>query len=122
MKIKILSLVLICFFVFAYCESPESPEPPEEPLLPEIEYFRASQSPISPGESSVLSWSTINAAQVLLFCWDNGQHNAPTVFVVEKTGTKEVWPDKTTIYRLTAYNKAKDVMEYITVEVVSDRP
>jgi len=122
MRIKILSLVLIFLFVFAYCESPESPEPPEEPLFPEIEYFRASQSQISPGESSTLSWNTVNAEQVLLFCWDNGQHNQPTIFVVDKTGTKEIWPDKTTVYRLIAYNKANYVLEYITVEVVSGQP
>ena len=122
MKIKILSLILICFFVFAYCESPESPEPPEEPLLPVIEYFNADQTQISSGESSTLSWSTINAAQVLLFCWDNGQHNAPTVYVVEKAGTREVKPDKTTIYRLTAYNNGNYELEYVTVEVVSGLP
>lgn len=119
MKIKILSLLLICFFVSTYCESPVAPEPPVEPIVPVIEYFRADQTQISPGESSTLSWSTNSAEQVLLFCWDNGQHNPPTVFVVAKTGTRQVWPDETTIYRLTAYNKAKDASEYVTVEVVS---
>jgi hypothetical protein len=122
MRIKNSILALIFLFVFAYCDSPILPESPVEALLPVIEYFRADQAQISPGESSTLSWSTINAEQVLLFCWDNGQHNTPTVFVVGKTGTREVKPDNTTIYRLTAYNKAKDASEYLTVEVVSGQP
>ncbi len=85
MKIKILSLALIFLFVFAYCESPVAPEPPEEPVIPVIEYFTADQTQISLGESSTLSWSTTNAEQVLLFCYDNGQWEQPTVFVVDKT-------------------------------------
>ena len=123
MRFKILALGLICIFIFAYCKSPVAPEPPippDEPLLPIIEYFRASQSQVSPGESSTLSWNTINASQVLMFCWDGVRY--PGICVVEKTGTKEVWPERTITYRLTAYSGANSVSEYITVELVLGQP
>ncbi|MBA7465155.1 hypothetical protein ES707_00317 [subsurface metagenome] len=129
MRVKIFILGLICFFVFAYCESPVSPDIPEEVLLPAIEYFIANPSQISYGESSTLSWSTVNTWKVLMFCDDDAVRMfRPGVCVVEKTGTMKVWPERTTFYRLVASGKGSPILqitpwlsplaETITVEVV----
>ncbi len=130
MRVKILTLGLICFFVFTYCESPVSPDIPEEVLLlrPTIEYFRASATQISYGESVALSWRTVNTWKVLLFCDDGAHSLSPGVRVVEKTGTLEVWPERTTIYRLVASGSGSPILqltpwlsslaESITVEVI----
>ncbi len=128
MRTKLLTLGLICFFILAYCKSPVSPDIPEELLLPAIEYFRASQSQISYGESSTLSWSTINTWEVLMFC-DDGYHSlSPGVGVVEETGTMEVWPERTTVYTLVASGNGSPILQItpwlsslaksITVEVI----
>lgn len=111
MRVKVLILGLICLFVFAYCESPVSPDIPEELLLPAIEYFRASPSQISYGESSTLSWSTVNTWKILLFCDDGAHMFWPGVCVVEKTGTMEVWPERTTIYTLVASGKGSPILQ-----------
>jgi len=110
MRTKIMILGLICILIFTYCESPVSPDIPDEPLLPAIEYFMASPSQISCGESSMLSWSTVNTWKVLLFC-DDGAHSFwPGVVVVEKTGTMEVWPERTTVYTLVASGKGSPIL------------
>lgn len=128
MRMKVLTLGLICLFIFAYCESPVSPDIPEEVLLPAIEYFTANPSQISYGESSTLSWSTVNTWGVVMFCDDGVKLFRPGVTEVEETGTKEVWPDRTTVYTLLAYGKGTPILqirpwlsplaESVTVEVV----
>jgi len=125
---KILLLTFICFFIFAYCKSPVSPDIPKEILLPAIEYFTASPSQISCGESSTLSWTTVNTWKVLLFCDDGAHRFWPGVVVVRKTGTKKVWPERTTVYTLVASGEGSPILQItpwlsslaktITVEVI----
>ncbi|MBA7605981.1 hypothetical protein ES703_13117 [subsurface metagenome] len=111
MKTKVLTLGLICLFIFAYCESPVSPDIPDEILLPVIEYFTASPSQIAYGGSSTLSWSTVNTWKVLLFCDDGAHMFSPGVVVVEKTGTREVSPERTTVYRLVASGNGSPILQ-----------
>ena len=111
MRTKVLILGLICFLVFAYCESPVSPDIPKEILLPAIEYFTASPSQISCGESSTLSWNTVNTWKVLLFCDDGAHVFSPGVVVVGKAGTKKVWPERTTVYRLVASGAGSPILQ-----------
>lgn len=128
MRVKFLILGLVFFLFVPCCESPVSPDIPEEMLLPAIEYFRANPSQISYGESSTLSWNTVNTWKVLMFCDDGAHMFSPGVCVVEKTGTMEVWPDRTTFYRLVASGKGSPILqitpwlsplaETITVEVI----
>ena len=111
MRVKFLILGLICIFIFAYCKSPVSPDIPEEILLPAIEYFTASPSQISYGGSSTLSWSTVNTWKVLLFCDDGAHRLSPGVVVVEKTGTMEICPERTTVYRLVASGAGSPILQ-----------
>jgi len=103
MKTKILTLGLVFFLVFIYCEKQLSTGPDIPDFKPvKINYFSASAEHILLGQSSILSWSTSNASKVLMFCDDGVRMFRPGIAVVEKTGTMEVWPDRTTIYMLTA--------------------
>jgi len=100
--LTILSILLICFFTLSYCKSPMSPDIPEELLSPVIKYFKANPGQVSYGESSMLSWNTINASKVVIFCDDGIDPFAPGIAVVGKKGTLEAWPKRTTIYTLVA--------------------
>lgn len=111
MKTKTLILGLICLLLFAYCESPLSPDIPDEILLPVIEYFTASPSQISCDGSSTLSWNTVNTWKVLLFCDDGAHRFWPGVVVGGKTGTKKVWPERTTVYTLVASGTGSPILQ-----------
>jgi len=71
----------------------------------------ANPSQISYGGSSTLSWSTVNTWKVLLFCDDGAHMFSPGVTVVEKTGTMEVWPERTTVYRLVASGNGSPILQ-----------
>ncbi len=68
--------------------------------FPIIEQFKASPIEISPGETSILSWSVIGGTEVVI---DHG------VGRVDLKGTKAVSPAQTTIYTLSAANGTRNV-------------
>ena len=105
-------LFFLCFTLFLSipgCKKklPTQPDIPTK-VLPTIEYFIATPEAISPGESSILSWSTKNATNVKI---NRG------VGTVSATGTKEVSPEETTTYTLTAINSDGQKTASCKVEV-----
>lgn len=105
MRAKVLTLGLICFFVFSHCKR-QLPTTPELSL--QIRYFTASPSQISAGEFSILSWSVIGAEKVII---------DQNIGEVAANGTREVSPVETTVYTLTAYGKTDTVSRTATVNV-----
>lgn len=101
MRVKILVLGLICFVIFAYCNSPADPEIEEVLKLPSIDYFTArhNHSIAQDGRWNsyfTLSWSVINAMSVSI---DQG------IGEVSAEGTIGVQISERTAYTLTATNK-----------------
>ena len=89
--------------------TPPAPTPSPTPTgLPVINYFTASPSSISPGDSSTLSWDVDNATSVNI---DNG------VGLVISTGARVIFPMMSTNYTLTATNSTGSSMKSTTVLV-----
>jgi hypothetical protein len=63
--------------------------------FPVIETFRAGPMAINPGEAANLSWNVVGAEQVEI---DQG------IGVVQSSGSWRVFPERTTVYTLTATN------------------
>lgn len=98
MKIKILVLGLICLYLifFSYCKkTPTTPNLPTEKNPPIINSFSADPEEIFRGGSSTLSWKVSNATTIEI---DNG------IGKVNAEDEKEVSPEETTTYTLTATN------------------
>jgi trimeric autotransporter adhesin len=76
-----------------------------------IVYFRASPTPISLGQSSTLSWSTVGAKPV------NIDHN---VGAQAATGSVTVKPATTTTYTLTTTGLSTTETAQVTVQVVAE--
>lgn len=110
MRAKILTLGLICFFVFAYCKK-NLPTSPDLNISLTINHFTANPTEILFGEYSTLSWDVRNASKVEI---DQGIGN------VLWSGTVEVNPTETTIYTLTAYAKDGSGSKYRTAQVTVD--
>ena len=107
-------LFFLCFTLFLSmpgCKKklPTTPNIPTK-ILPSIEHFTATPESISPGESSILSWSVKNATNITI------NHGVGTV---SATGTKEVSPEETTTYTLTATNSDGQKTQACTIEVIS---
>jgi hypothetical protein len=95
--------------------TPPTPTPTPTPTpsgLPVINYFTASPSNISPGDSSYLSWDVDNATLVNI---DHG------IGLVISTGAKVVFPAMSTSYTLTATNSVGSSSKTTTV-LVSGEP
>jgi hypothetical protein len=75
-------------------------------VVPEVLSFTASDHIIDPGESVILNWETREAEQVFL----NGERTNPRY-------SREVRPNETTIYTLTARNKVGERHCTLTVTV-----
>jgi len=91
-------LVFLCLSLFLSipaCKKKTPTEPDIPEILPTIEYFNAIPQSIASGESSTLSWKTKNATNAII---DQGIGTVPV------TGTKDVSPEKTITYTLTAIN------------------
>jgi hypothetical protein len=111
--IKKMLLFFLCFTLFLSmpgCKKklPTTPDIPTK-ILPTIEYFTATPESISPGESSILSWSVTNATNVTI---DQG------VGTVSAKATTEVSPEETTTYTLTATNSDGRKTQACTIEVI----
>ena len=112
MKIKVLTLGLVCLFALAFCKKtlPTSPDM-EYAFVPVINYFLATPAEIDPGGSSVLNWRVINATMVEI---DQGIGVVPLV-----TGEVEVSPEATLIYTLTATNEHGSSTESVELSIRS---
>ncbi len=97
--------VVVCVVLAGCGKSPSAPEPKN---LPSILSFSAIPSEIDKGESSELSWNTMNAATATI---DNG------VGPVSASGTMEVSPTTTTTYKLTLANPDGSASATTTVTV-----
>lgn len=107
MRLKVLTLALICLFLFTYCKSPADPKI-EETLSLRIESFLATPDSIMRGETAVLYWATQNAVHVEI---DQG------IGRVEQVGRIEVQPEETTVYTLTAENWTDQISQSCEVTV-----
>jgi len=95
--IKKMLLFFLCFTLFLSipgCKK-KLPTQPDIPILPTLEYFTANPTSIMLDDFSTLSWSTKNATNITI---DHG------IGTVSATGTKDVSPEVTTLYTLTATN------------------
>ena len=90
-----------------------APPPPPPTPAPDITEFSAEPSSIERGQSSTLKWSVSNANQITI---DNG------VGTVQATGTKSVFPNETTTYRLTATGPGGTLTKTATVTVTAPPP
>lgn len=104
MKKAVLTGLVFCLAVVG-CKSPNSSEPKN---LPTVLSFYAIPSEIDKGESTELSWNTINAATATI---DNG------VGSVSASGSKTVSPTTTTTYALTLTNPDGTTTASTTVTV-----
>ena len=77
---------------------------------PVIETFTVSPSQINSGQNATLSWTVIGADAVII---------TPSVGQVEFTGTRQVSPDESTEYILTAANSAGTVSVTVKINVES---
>lgn len=80
----------------------------------QIQYFNASPLPIQPGQSSILSWVTLNADSVKL---DPGNISVPSN--AQGGGSCSVNPTQTTTYVLTARKGQETVTSQLMVVVQS---
>jgi hypothetical protein len=85
------------------------PVTPPAQAIPVINQFTASPDTIYPGASSVLSWNVSNASSVVI----------NTVGTVPSSGRIAVFPNATTIYRITAYNNYGSANSTVQVTVYS---
>lgn len=109
MRVKIFALGLLCFALIACDKKIKNPYSPELPAnQPIINYFTASPPQISRGESSTLSWSVNNAAEVMI---DQNIGEVPL------EGTREVNPGETIVYTLSAYDGANTTHRTVEVRV-----
>jgi len=96
-------LIAVLCMALANCKSPAAPK-----NLPTIVFFYAIPATIDKGESSTLSWSTLNAATALI---DQG------IGSVSANGNMDVYPTQTTTYTLTTGNPDGTVTATATVTV-----
>jgi peptidoglycan-associated lipoprotein len=91
-----------------------TPPPPAEAngLQPRIDAFTANPSSIQPGESSTLTWTVANATDIVI---DQGMGT------VAANGTRDVYPNMTTTFTLTARGTGGAATRAVTV-VVSGPP
>lgn len=102
---RIPSILIVSIVIFfASCESPESPGLQG----PTINYFQASPSEIEFQETSTLSWSVTGATSVTI---NQG------IGTVGASGSKDVSPEETTEYSLTAENNDGQTVSKCTVTV-----
>jgi peptidoglycan-associated lipoprotein len=93
--------------------APKVEAPPPPPPAPDITEFSAEPSTIERGQSSTLRWSVTNATQIAI---DNG------VGSVQASGSKSVYPNETTTYRLTASGAGGTLNKTATVTVTAPPP
>ena len=81
-----------------------------KPLPPNVESFASSAGSIQPGQQAELKWQTGNASEVTI---------EPGIGVVSPDGSRQVTPDKTTTYTLTARNQGLTKTSTVTINVTA---
>lgn len=120
-RIGAVALVLALALVAPGCKKkvPPPPPPPAEAapaptapsvLKPAINSFTAEPSTIERGQSSTLSWSISNATDMSI---DHG------IGAVQSRGQRQVFPNSTTTYTLTANGPGGSDTRSVTVEVTA---
>jgi peptidoglycan-associated lipoprotein len=125
-KRKIVLLALgFCFLLFASaCKKkvaslPPPPPPPSSkesappPPQPVISAFTATPSSIERGQSSTLRWSVENATSVTV---------QPSVGSIQPNGSREVFPNSSTTYTLTAKGPGGTTEDIARITVTAPRP
>jgi peptidoglycan-associated lipoprotein len=92
---------------------PKAEAPPPPPAAPDISDFSAEPSSIERGQSSTLRWTVTGANQISI---DNG------VGAVQATGSRSVYPNDTTTYKLTANGPGGTLSKTATVNVTAPPP
>jgi peptidoglycan-associated lipoprotein len=92
---------------------PKAVEAPPPPAAPDITLFAAEPSSIERGQSSTLRWEVTNANQISI---DNG------VGTVQAAGSRSVYPNETTTYKLTANGPGGTLSKTATVSVTAPPP
>jgi peptidoglycan-associated lipoprotein len=117
-----IAIVLVAFAAGCKKKAPPPPPPPPPPkaevappppAAPDITEFSAEPSSVERGQSSTLKWSVTNANQISI---DNG------VGPVQASGSKGVYPNETTTYRLTATGAGGTLSKTATVTVTAPPP
>lgn len=108
MKTKILIWGLVFLFLIIFSSCKESPTTPDikNPLM--INSFTANPTKILYGESFTLSWSVSNAINIEI---DQGIGPVPS------SGSKEIYPEETTTFTLTAKNSDDQITKTCQIEV-----
>lgn len=78
---------------------------------PAITTFSSPFTFLDPGQATTLSWSTVNAATVVM------QENGNPAYAINPSGSKVVIPTVTTTYLITATGNGKTVYRHVTVTV-----
>ena len=123
-------LVLLPALLFlsqgAYIQSQERLPPKTSAGFPGIPSFTAAPPRIEAGLTATLSWSTTNAEQVFVGeanpQWRNGGEPILAPVVVQQTGSLEVTPSKTTVYRIKAQRGGRSSFKDVTVVVLPAPP
>jgi len=92
---------------------PKHEAPPPPPPAPDITEFVAEPSSVERGQSSTLRWNVTNANQIRI---DNG------VGTVQASGSRSVYPNETTTYKLTATGAGGTLSKTATVTVTAPPP
>jgi peptidoglycan-associated lipoprotein len=117
-----IAIVLVAFASGCKKKAPPPPPPPPPPkaevappppAAPDITLFAAEPSSIERGQSSTLRWEVTNANQISI---DNG------VGTVQATGSRSVYPNETTTYKLTANGPGGTLSKTATVSVNAPAP
>jgi peptidoglycan-associated lipoprotein len=118
-KLLLLSLPLLVALFAAGCKKkapapPPPPPPPQQPAppaAPMIDSFTADPSSIQRGQSSTLRWSVRNATEVSI----DGVGSVPA------SGSRQVFPNQTTRYRMTAKGSGGQTEASVPVNVTEPR-
>ena len=91
----------------------EAPPPPPPPPAAHINNFSAEPRSIQRGQSATLTWSAANSTDISI---DGG------IGAVAADGTRQVFPNNTTTYTLTARGAGGNDSRSVTVEVTAPPP
>ena len=93
--------------------TPQIEQPPPQAPPDPVATFAADRSTIQRGESTTLRWSTSNVASVRI---------EPGIGIIPLDGSREVDPNSTTTYTLTAAGEEASVREQVVVRVTEPPP
>ena len=90
----------------------DSGQSPQKELAPIIEFFTATSTNVTKGDSTVLKWSVVGATNVSIYYIKN------EIVYVDSIGSIEVFPLESKKYSLIASNEFGNSYEYIYLSVI----